>query len=51
MISPGVVGWGVILRVTGGAMGLVRAVEHGSVSFLGSVLGLAGPEGSIEFEV
>jgi len=44
------VGWGVILRATGGAMGLMRAVELGSASWVGSALGLAGPEGSVEFE-
>ena len=40
-----------ILRVTGGAMGLVGSIEHGSAAQVGGALRLKGVEGSVEFEV
>ena len=51
MILLGFVGWGVILRATGGAMGSVGLIEQGSVGQVGSALRLGGPEGSVEVEV
>ena len=47
----GFVGWGVILRVMGGAMGSVGSIEQESAGQVGSALRLEGPEGSVESEV
>ena len=51
MILLGVVGWGAILRATGGAMGTVGSIEQESAGQVGGALRLEGPEGSVEFEV